>query len=111
MTPANIEILTITVFALADPVTANQLVGFDGGPALADEQVLGIAKTNGGLNEPLAVVTLGVVELVSAVNLAAGDRVFADADGKPTNIGANNPFGTVLKGGPAGDVITILLKS
>lgn len=111
MTPANIEILTVTVLALAEPVTANQLVGFDAGAAAADEPVLGIAKTKGGVGEPLAVVTLGVVELVSAVNLAAGDRVYADANGKPSNIGANNHFGTVLKGGPASDVITILLKS
>ncbi|KPU83932.1 hypothetical protein JI58_06920 [Marinosulfonomonas sp. PRT-SC04] len=111
MTPANIEILTITVMALAEPVNANQLVGFDGGAAVADEPVLGIAKTNGGVNQPLAVISIGVVELVSAANLAAGDRVYADIDGKPTNIGANNPFGTVLKGGPAGDIITILLKS
>lgn len=111
MTPANIEILIVTVLALAEPVSANQLVGFDGGAAVADEPVLGIAKTDAGVNQPLAVVTIGVVELVSAANLAAGDLVYADINGKPTNIGTDNPFGTVLKGGPAGDVITILLKS
>lgn len=111
MTPANIEVLVVTVMAMAEAAEANQLIGFDAGPTMADEAVLGVAKCAANVGDPLAVITMGVVEMVAAANLAAGDPVYSDANGQPTGVGATMPFGRVIKGGASGDVIAIHLKS
>jgi hypothetical protein len=110
MTPQNIEVLVLTVSALSEAVSANQLVGFDAGPTGEDEQVLGIAKHDADVGEPLAVVAMGVVEMVATSNLAAGDRAYSDIDGNATATGTNNSFGVVLRGGAAGDVVAIQIK-
>lgn len=110
MTPADIDILTVTVAALAEPVKSGQLVGFDGGPTGADERVLGVAKHAADTGRPLAVTTFGLIEVKAAGAIAAGDFVYSDADGNPTATGTENPFGIAFQGGGAGDWIAILLK-
>lgn len=110
MTPSNIEILTLTVAKLTEPVTIGQLVGFEGAPAGVDEPVLGIAKYSADAGRPLAVVSQGLVEMKASVPIAAGDLVYPDANGNPTNVGTENPCGIAFQGGAAGDLIAVLLK-
>lgn len=110
MTPSSIDILTLTVPSLAEDVTIGQLVGFDGAPAGEDEPVLGVAKYAAEAGRPVAAVTLGLVQLKAGVNIAAGDQVYANANGFPTNVGTNHPFGFAVQGGGADDLITVLLK-
>ncbi len=110
MTPSNIEVLVLTIPAMAEAIIANQLVGFDAGPTGADDKVLGVAKHDAAVGEPVTAIAIGVVELVATVPLAAGDTVYSDADGNPTDVGADNHFGVVLTGGNAGDTVAIQLK-
>ena len=110
MSNASIEILTLTVAALAEAVTYGQLVGFDGGPAGVGEPVLGVAKHAAGIGQSLAVINQGLTEVVSPVNIAAGDLMFSDAQSQPTNVGESHSFGIALQGGPAGDRIPVILK-
>ncbi len=107
MNPANIEILVITISSLAEGVLANQLVGFDGGAAGAGEAVLGVAKFDANVGEPLSVVAIGVVELKPAGNIAAGDRVYSNLDGAVTADGQGNSFGVAITGGGPADLVAI----
>jgi hypothetical protein len=110
MTPSSIDILTLTVAALAEPVQIGQLVGYNGAPAGVGDPVMGVAKYAADAGRPVAVVTYGVVEVKAATNIAAGDLVYADANGNPTSVGDANPFGFAIQGGGAGDLIAVLLK-
>lgn len=110
MNPANIELLTLTVSSVTEQVTANQLVAFDGGPCGADEPVMGIAHHNAATGKPLAVVSLGVCELIAATAIATGDAVYSDTDGSVTAVGENNSFGRAITGGAQGDIIAILIR-
>ncbi|WP_432449036.1 DUF2190 family protein [Aliiroseovarius marinus] len=110
MPPSSIDILTITVAALSEPVKLGQLVGYDGAPAGVGDPVLGVAKYDAETGRPVAVVTCGVVEMKAASNIAVGDLVYADAAGNPTSVGNANPFGFAIQGGGTGDRIAVLLK-
>ncbi len=110
MTPSHIEILTLTIAALAEPVQIGQLVGYDGGPAGVGEPVLGLAKYSANAGRPLAVITQGLVEMKAAVPIAAGDLIYPDANGNPTTVGDTNPCGIAFQGGGAGDFVAVLLK-
>ena len=110
MSNANIQILTLTVAALAEAVSYGQFVGFDGGPAGVGEPVLGVAKHAAGIGQCLAVVNQGLTEVVGVVNIAAGDLVYSDAQGRPTTVGNSHPCGIALQGGPAGERIPVILK-
>ncbi len=110
MTPINLEVLVVTIAKLSEAVKANQLVGFDAGPAGVDEPVMGVAKYAAEAGQPVAVIVQGLVELTAATNIAAGDYLYSNVDGRPTDAGTNHPFGIAFQGGAAGDVISVLLK-
>lgn len=110
MTFSSIDILTVTVAALNEPVKCGQLVGFDGSPAGVDDRVLGVAKYAADAGRPVAVVTFGMVQLKAAANIAAGDLVYSDAAGNPTSEGTENHIGVAFQGGGEGDFISVLLK-
>jgi len=110
MTPSSIDILTVTVAAVTEPVKIGQLVGFDGAPAGAGERVLGVAKYAADVGRPVAVVTFGMLEVKAADNIAAGDLVYSEANGNPTSVGTENHCGIAFQGGGAGDLIAVLIK-
>lgn len=110
MTPSSIDILTLTVAALAEPVKSGQFVGYEGAPAGVDEPVLGMAKYSADAGRPVAVVSYGIIEVIAATNIAAGDAVYSDAQGNPTNIGNTNPVGFAVQGGGSGDLVAVILK-
>lgn len=110
MNAANIEVLVLTVPSVTEQIAENQLVGFDGAPCGADEPVQGVACFDANVGEDVAVIALGVVELVAAAPIATGDKVYSDIDGNVTSTGANHPFGHALTGGGAGDVVAILIR-
>lgn len=110
MTPANIEILTLTVPSVVERIGANQLVGFDGAPSGADEPVQGVAQFNADIGQDLAVTSLGVVELIAASAIATGDKVYSNANGAVTATGEHHPFGHAIRGGGVGDIVAILIR-
>lgn len=110
MQPENIEILVLTIPSVTEDVEANQLVGFDGGPCGQDTPIKGVAKFAAEVGEPLAVITLGIVELVAANAIASGDKVYSDENANITSTGTNHPLGYAVTGGGAGDIVAILIK-
>lgn len=108
---AHIATLVYTIRAVAAPVVANQFVAFDDTPAGADEAVQGVSKTDAANGEALAVIGLGIVELKAATAIAKGAKVYSDANGNPTAVGANNWVGRALKAAAnPGDTVTILFN-
>jgi len=108
---AHIATLVFTVPAVTAAVTANQLLGFDDAPCGADEAVQGVAKTDAVTGDPVAVIGIGIVELEAATAIAKGAKVYSDANGKATSVGANNSFGTATRAAAApGDIVTVLIR-
>lgn len=108
---AHIATLVFTVPRVAAAITANQFVAFDDTPAGADEPVQGVAKTDAAIGDALAVIGLGIVEMKAATAIGKGAKVYSDANGQPTAVGANNPVGRALKAAVnIGDTVTILFK-
>lgn len=110
MNTANIEVLVLTVPSVTEQIGENQLVGFDGAPCGADEPVQGVACFDADVGQDIAVITLGVVEMVAANAIATGDKVYSDIDGNVTSTGTSHPFGHALTGGGEGDVVAILIR-
>lgn len=110
MSLTNTPILVLSVPAVTEDIAQNQLVGFDGAPCGAEEQVQGVACTDAKVGQDVSVIALGVVEMFAANPIATGDKVYSDADGNVTSTGKKHPFGDALTGGGAGDVVEILIR-
>ncbi|MEC5291980.1 capsid cement protein [Aurantimonas sp. C2-6-R+9] len=114
MIPAHIATLVYTIPAVTGAIAATRFVGFDDAQAGVDAAVQGVSKTDAATGEPLAIIGIGIVEMVAATAIAKGAKVYSDANGQPAATGgatSNNPAGTAIRAAAApGDIVTLIIR-
>ncbi len=106
----SISALTITCVATA-AVSARQLVGFNGAPAVAGGAILGVAQTDAEIGTAFAVDVIGVFDLVAGAAIPAFSAVQAGAGGMPIVQAAGTRIGTALTAAAnPGDIVKVIVK-
>ena len=73
--------------------------------------MLGVALTDAGDGDALAVLAGGVITMTAGAALSAGDAVISDANGNPAPQGAGaNVAGVALDAAAAGEPVAILIR-
>ena len=110
MSKQSISVLSLSV-ALTGSVLANRFVTPAGAQAGADAVALGVAKTDGGANDLVAVDVLGTAAVEAGASITVGQTLKVDAQGRAipwASTGAK--VGIALEpAGAAGQFIEVLL--
>lgn len=102
-------ILSLTVRAGED-LPAHRFVGFDGSLCANNAKALGVPEVNFAEGENASVVSVGTVIVESATELAPGDRVTSDSEGRAKIIeGEEEINGIVVQGSGEPGFATVLL--
>ena len=105
-----ISALTITSQATA-AISSLQFVGFDGAPAGDGDAVLGVARTDAGIGDNVAVDVIAVLDLIAGAAIPLGSAIQSNADGAPIAKAAGVQIGTAITAAAnPGDIVKILIK-
>ncbi|HOI31112.1 MAG TPA: DUF2190 family protein [Melioribacteraceae bacterium] len=102
--------LLITSVTAAASIPKNRFVGFSGNLPSAGAVCLGVSNAETSPGEQMPVTVIGIVLVVAAATIAAGDPVESDSAGKAIPKTSGALTGYALDPGVTGDSIRILLK-